>query len=227
MLVVSAVAAFMLSFTLVGGMALVKQISYQNKVIGAKKTAVQTLRTNVQSTQNLINSYKAFVTTPQNVLGGNPQGNGSNDGDNAKIVLDALPSKYDFPALATSLEKIMSGQNVKIDNISGNDDEVNQTNQTSPNPVAVPIPFQISATGNYKAIRSLIDDFGRSVRPIQILRFQLGGGAENMTIHLEAQTYYQPSKNFNITKQVMGPKGLIAAPATATTGTTTTTGASK
>src|SRR5690348_7198228 len=106
MLITAAVAGFFLAFMLVGGKALISQIQYQNTVIGKKKVAVAQLRANVQASTNLVNSYKAFVSTTQNVIGGNPQGGGAKDGDNSKIVLDALPSKYDFPALATSLEKL-------------------------------------------------------------------------------------------------------------------------
>ena len=44
----------------------------------------------------------------------------ANDGDNGKIVPRCMPGQYDFPALATSLTKLLSGQGVKIQSISGN-----------------------------------------------------------------------------------------------------------
>src|SRR3954469_20740440 len=74
MLITAAIAAFVLSFAMVGGKTLIGLISYQNRVISAKKTAVNQLKNNVQSTTNLTNAYKAFVSTSQNVLGGNPLG---------------------------------------------------------------------------------------------------------------------------------------------------------
>lgn len=204
MLIVSAIAAFVLTFAVVGGKALVDQITYQNRVIGAKKEAVQQLRSNVQTTTSLVNSYKAFTSTSQNVLGGNPQGSGPQDGDNAKIILNALPSKYDFPALATSLEQLMAAQKLRIQSITGSDDEVaQQENQSSPDPETVAIPFQVSATGSYQSVQGLVDSFGRSIRPFQIQKLQLSGGQNDMTMTVEAQTFYQPAKNFNITKKVV------------------------
>jgi len=202
--VVTAIAAFVLVFTLVAARSLVSQMAYQNRVIGAKKTAVEQLRANIESTTSLVNSYKAFVGTSQNVLGGNPTGSGGKDGDNAKIVLDALPSKYDFPALTTSLEKILTSQNLQIQSITGTDDEVAQAgNQVSAEPQPVPMPFQVSVMGDYQAMQNVIKTFNQSIRPFQIKTIQLGGGQQEMTMTLSAETFYQPEKDFNVTKQVI------------------------
>jgi len=204
MLITTAVAAFFLAFMLVGGKALVDQIRYQNKVIGTKKEAVAQLRSNVQATSSLNNSYKAFVSTSQNVIGGNPQGTGQEDGDNAKIILDALPSKYDFPALATSIEKIINSQNMAISSIGGSDDEVAQIEkEASPSPETVEMPFQVSVTGNYQGAQGLITAFNRSIRPFQIKKLSISGSQNQMTMNIDGTTYYQPAKNFNITKKVV------------------------
>ena len=202
MLVAAAIAAFMLTFALVGGKMLVGQIVYQNKVISAKKDAVRQMKSNIQASSSLMTSYKAFVSTSKNAIGGNPQGAGPQDGDNAKIVLDALPSRYDFPALTTSLERLLNAQNMTIESISGSDDEVNQQeNESSPSPEAVPVPFQISANGAYASAQSLFDSFDKSIRPLQVQKVQLSGGQNQMFVKIDAQTYYQPGKNFNITKK--------------------------
>lgn len=202
--IATAIAAFCLIFMLVASKSLVSQIMYQNRVIAAKKAAVKQLKANVAATTSLENSYKAFVSTSQNVLGGNPQGTAANDGDNAKIILDALPSKYDFPALTTSLEKVATAQGVTIQSISGSDDEVQQsTNDSSPNPSPIEMPFEMSVTGNYANIKNLVNSFGLSIRPFQIQTMQISGGQDSMTLQLTAKTYFQPAKNFNMTKKVV------------------------
>src|SRR6476660_5995690 len=94
---VPAVAGFFTVFFLVASVTLVQQLMYQNKVIGVKKKAVAQLQQNIKASTSLVNSYQAFVSAPQNLIGGNPDGTGAQDGSNAKLVLDALPSKYDFP----------------------------------------------------------------------------------------------------------------------------------
>lgn len=202
--VYTAVAAFMVVFTLVASKTLISQAMYQNRVISAKKTAVSQLKTDIQQTSSLVTAYKAFVDTPQNALGGNPSGSGPKDGDNAKVVLDALPSEYDFPALATSLEKLMTSQNVQIQSITGIDDEVAQSGaQSSSSPSPVAMPFQISVTGNYQAIQQLVDAFNTSIRPFQIQTMQLSGNESNMTLTMSAQTFYQPEKVFNVSTKVV------------------------
>jgi hypothetical protein len=200
----TSIAAFMVVFTLVASKTLIGEAMFQNRVITAKKTAVSQLKTDIASTSNLVTAYKAFVSTPQNVIGGDPSGTGPKDGDNAKVVLDALPSKYDFPALATSLEKLLTSQNVQIQSISGTDQEVAQEpDQSSSNPVPVPMPFQVSVTGNYQSIQNLVTAFSSSIRPFQIQTMLISGNDNQMTMTMTAQTYYQPEKVFNVAKKVV------------------------
>src|SRR5581483_1038404 len=75
----TSIAAFMVVFTLVASKTLISQAMYQNRVISAKKTAVTQLKTDIASTSNLVTAYKAFVSTPQNVIGGDPNGTGPKD----------------------------------------------------------------------------------------------------------------------------------------------------
>jgi hypothetical protein len=199
----TAIAAFVLIFSLIASKALFSQMAYQNRVISAKKEAVAQLKDNLEARDSLVTSYKSFVERPQNMLGGDPSGSGPQDGDNAKIVLDALPSVYDFPALATSLEKLITSQNLQITGITGTDQELEQQVASEGTPQPVPMPFQIQVTGSYDSIKNLVDLFNRSVRPFQTQTMSLGGNQSNMTLTLSAQTYYQPEKTFKINTQVV------------------------
>ena len=202
--IATAAAAFVLVFALVAGKSLFSQMSYQNKVIGVKKEALKQLQTDLDARDSLETAYKAFIDDDPNVLGGNPAGKEDKDGDNAKLVLDALPSKYDFPALATSLEKVIGGQNLSILGINGTDQEANEAvQQTSPDPKPVPVPFQIQVSGSYAAIQNLIDVFQRSIRPFQFLTLELSGDESSMTAVIDAQTFYQPEKSLEIKQEVV------------------------
>lgn len=199
----TAAAAFVLIFTIFGVRALVGQAMYQNRVIDAKKVAVSTLKDNMQNKDALTAAYKGFVNTQQNKLGGNPRGNGPQDGDNAKITLDALPSKYDFPALATSLDKLLVAQQLQIQSITGTDDEIAQAGVADGEPKPVPMPFQISVSGTYASMQRLIGTFDRSIRPIKIQTLQLSGGEGSMNMTVTAETYYQPEKTFTLQKETV------------------------
>jgi len=204
MVVATTVAAFVLVFTLVAGKSLLSQMSYQNRVIDAKKTAHKHLTDDLDARITLEDSYNSFVAEDPNVLGGAAKNTGVKDGDNAKIVLDALPSRYDFPALTTSLEKLINDQNLKIMSISGTDEEATQAaNATSPNPQPIAMPFQIQVNGSYQSVQNLVDVMQRSIRPFQIQTLELSGDQSNMIARIAAQTYYQPEKNLNITTKVV------------------------
>lgn len=201
---VTAAAAFVVVFALVAGNSLISQVTYQNRIIDAKKQALKTLKDDLAARDSLVESYKAFVADEVNVLGGLVNGNGDRDGDNAKLVLDALPSKYDFPALATSLEKVVTSQNLGILSISGTDQEIDQADkQRSPNPEPVPMPFQLQVTGSYTSIQSLVDVLFRSIRPFQIGTMELSGDESSMTASISGQTFYQPEKSLEITKEIV------------------------
>jgi Tfp pilus assembly protein PilO len=200
---VTTAASFIVVFCLVASYTLVGQLAYQNRVLGKKKAALSQLKTDINSVQTLETSYTAFVQTPQNVLGGNTHGQGGMDGDNAKIVLDALPSKYDFPALATSLEKLALSQGVNIESMTGTDDEVAQTDSASSTPAPIAMPFQRTVTGNYASIQTVVKAFEKSIRPIQVQTLQLTGSDQKMQMNITAQTYYQPEKTLNIKREVV------------------------
>jgi Tfp pilus assembly protein PilO len=198
------IAAFIVIFSLVATKTLVSQAAYQNRVISAKRTAVNQLKTDISSSGQLATAYRAFSGTAQNVIGGNSEGTTVKDGNNAKIILDALPSSYDFPGLTTSLEALLGSQNVKITSISGTDDEVAQgANQSSTSPQAQPIPFTVAIMGDYTGVQNVIGAFEKSIRPIQLKTLTLTGNQSSLALNVTAQTYYQPAKSLNITKKVV------------------------
>lgn len=200
----TALAAFLVVFAGIASKALISQISYNNRVIETKRKAVSQLKTNTQTAQQLVTSYKTFVGTSTNVIGGSSGGTTPRDGDNAKIILDALPSKYDFPALTTSLEKMLLDQKLEIASIAGSDDEVAQSGmQSSPQPIAVDVPFELSAIGPYTGVQGALDTFNKSIRPFHVSTLQLSGGQSSMTVSMKGKTYYQPVKNFNVSTKVV------------------------
>lgn len=201
--IITAVASFLVVFFLVGSFSLLGQLKYQNKVIKAKKTAVTELKKNISASAQLEDSYKTFANAQTNFIGGSALGSGSQDGTNAKIALDALPSKYDFPALASSLEKIASDQKVTITQLSGTDDEVAQSVPPTTAPQPVQMPFSIKVTGDYAAIQRVLDAFDHSIRPIQAQTVEMSGDQSSLGLTLTAVTYYQPERTLTNPTEVI------------------------
>lgn len=206
-LIAAAVAAFLVVFSLVSAKALVGQIGYQTKVISEKKKTKEQLEKNLEARDSLVKSYQAFTRASRNVIDGSTVGTGDRDGENGKIILDALPSKYDFPALTSSLEKLAQQQNLQTSSFSGTDDEIAQQPQQagSANPQSVPMPFQMTAGGSYLQIQSFVTSFERSIRPIQIQTLGLAASDGGLSVTISAQTFYQPEKLLELKKEPLKP----------------------
>jgi len=196
-------AAFVTVFCLIATKAVFSQNQYQARVINAKEKAHTQLQANIKAFDELVTSYQAFDTSSPNIIGGSANGKDARDGANSKLVLDSLPGSYDFPALTSSVEKILKEQKFSIDGITGTDDQINQqANASNPNPQPVPMPFTFTVSNaSYDNVKQLIDTLQRSIRPIQIDTMVLGGGVNDMTLTVTAHTYYQPGKSLTITKK--------------------------
>lgn len=210
--VVTSIAAFVLIFCAVATKTLASQAAYQNRVISKKREAVKQLQADIQAVGQLKTSYKAFTTTSQNIIGGNTVGTGAQDcngnkkdGNNATIVLDALPSTYEFGGFNTSLEKLISCQQLTIGSITATDDSLTQAaSSMSSTPAPVEIPFSIAVQGPYANIQGLIGVFERSIRPIEIKSVQLTtSGDGTLSLNVSAKTYYQPGKSLNISQKAV------------------------
>lgn len=199
------VASFVTVFCLIAASAVWSQNQYQARVTTAKTAALQQLQKNIKAFSSLQTSYNAFVASPTNAIGGNSSGTGDNDGTNDKIILDALPSSYDFPALLSSVDKILNDHNFKVSSLSGTDNQLaQQTNSFSPSPQAVDMPFTFSvANTSYDALQQLMTILQNSIRPIQVDSITMSGGSNNMQITVNAHSYFQPAKSLSISQKVV------------------------
>jgi hypothetical protein len=204
-IIIMSVAAIVSAFSVTASISLFSHEQYKNRVISAQQKALKQLKTDVIANNNLVKSYKAFVAPSRNIIGGSSSTvNGSNNGDNGKIILDALPSKYDFPAAISSIVKLLQNGGVTIGNIQSTDELLQQQGaQTSPNPIPATIPFSFTVSGSYQNIENLINELQNSIRPIQFQTMQISGSQSNLTLTVTAQTYYQAEKIFKITTRIV------------------------
>ncbi len=200
-LIAAAITTVIVVFSLVAANSLIKQMSYQNKVISMRSKANKQLGDNIKSVAALKTSYDAFENSSESVIGTADK--------NSKIVLDSLPSKYDFPALATSLEGLITASGSSVQGITGTDNEA-LASQNSANPEAIEIPFSISSKGNFASAQQLVTNMQRSIRPFTITALTLSGSDTTLQAKITAKTYYQPEKRLEVEqKTVAGPKGSV------------------
>jgi hypothetical protein len=198
-------AVFILIFSLISSKALLDKRAYQARVIAKKEVAVKQLDDNIAAVSALENSYAEFVGRSENIIGGIKDGQGDRDGDNAKITLDALPSKYDFPALTTSLEKLIDENNTQIISIAGSDAELEQAETAGEGaPTPYPMTFSVEVAGAYDPMYNLLQIFERSIRPIQFQEIEFTADtAGRVQLKIDANTYYMPEKTLNIQTEVV------------------------
>ena len=193
-LIAAAATTAIVIFSIVASQALIKELVYKNKVINLRSKANQQLVTNFKAVDTLVNAYQTFEGASESSIGTADK--------NSIIILDALPSKYDFPALATSLEGLITSSGAKVDSITGTDQEA-QAVQDSAAPQPIEIPFQISASGGYANIQTLISNLEHSIRPINISSLTFSGNDASLQASITAKTYYQPEKKLTIQQTIV------------------------
>lgn len=196
---IMSVAAIVTIGSLVIAKGFFSQGNYLRKVGAQKEEAVQQLEKNREAVQSLTEAYDAFAGQNPNLLGGDPGSTADRGGTNADLVLDALPSKYDFPALASSIERLLTGYDVQ--GIAGVDDSLTQQGAAGTGPVE--IPFTVEVRSDYDGFRELIGSFNKSIRPFHLSRLELTGSNASLNVSIQAKSFYQPEMGLQITEETV------------------------
>lgn len=191
MVVMAVVAAIIVSFSIVISKFMIDQISYNNRVIGAKEDVRDVINENIVTADELSKSLSALEAS-DNLI----KAQGSKK--NSVVVLDALPSKYDFPAIATSMALLAESTGVTLDNFGGSDNEAS-AEQDAAEPTTTEIPFEVTVKGSYGEVQEFIRNLEFSIRSMDIQTIAYGGSDAELEAELEINTFYQPSKNLEVT----------------------------
>lgn len=190
-------------FCLTSVKVLVGQALYQQRVINARNASVKQLNEDISDAGKLSTQYNSVFlgSDGENIIGGksvSSDGAVPPDGDNGKIVLDALPTTYDFPALLTSLSKVMSADGIGSQSIGGTDQATSVDSSPTYNPQPAAINLTVSGSTTYNGSKQLLNDLERSIRPFDVTHLTLSGNESNLTISMDLTTYYQPAKTLSI-----------------------------
>jgi hypothetical protein len=187
-------------FCLTSARVLLNQALYQRRVINARNTSVNQLNDDIKKANDLTTQYKTVFlgSDSQNIIGGTTTGNRPQDGDNGKIVLDALPTTYDFPALLTSLSNLMATDGVGSQSIGGSDQPSTFNSDPTYNPQVSTIGLSISGETSYEGAKKMLGDLERSIRPFDVTHLTLSGNESDLTMSLDLSTYYQSAKTLSV-----------------------------
>ncbi len=191
-----AIASVAVSVCIVSAQFLVQKWDYTNHILGAKYKAADQLKKNITSAKQLQDAVNALVSNNDlasvKTVPSDP---------NTKSILDALPSKFDPTAFATSLQQaILNRSGVTIEGISVPSDQApdTTTGDTTADPTPQEMKFSVTVNGSYDKIRNMMLDFERTIRPIKITAITLDGNDAAMNATISGVTYYQLSKSADV-----------------------------
>lgn len=190
-------AAVAVSFCLATGQYLFSKWEYNNKVLGAKYKAADTLGKNITAATELKKQVDALVANSDLAsVKTNP------DDSTTKSVLDALPISNDTAALATSLQQaILNRSGVTVESITVPPEVADETSPTKAEPQEVKFSFVVS--GSYDKIKTLTNDLERTIRPIKVVAVVMNGNDASLRATFDAVTYYQPARTANATEETI------------------------
>lgn len=204
-----AAASALIGMAIVVSIFLVQKLSYNEKVLAAKQETVSNLNHNNASVSALEDEVRLLDTNTQLA------DLKANEGDQAiQVILDALPSGANSDALGASLQnKLLNGigglkiESMQVDPVVGVELLTGDTaTATSETPAASnTITFQFVVTGSESELKRALQNLERSIRTIKVTSVRLEMASTGPTMTVQAQAYYQPAKNLELTQEVVKP----------------------
>lgn len=200
-------ASVIVAFAVVGSIFLMKQLVFNQKIIFEKTATADVLNKNIVAAKKLnktVNSLRANRSL-SSVPSSNQKGN------NLDKILDALPYEGDWVGLGSSLQStLLSG--IAIDSLSVDP----TTGEASTSGIDLssleqvrntePISFSFKVSGSDAELKTLLSRLNSSIRPVKIITMKLeSGGPNRIDATIQAVTYYQPKKVFELKEKTVKP----------------------
>ncbi len=206
-----AVAAAVLSLSIVALQFLVREGIFNQEIINRKSKAEKTLQQNLASVEELKQNVDALLANDSlTALRINPT-------DSAlQVILDALPTTGDSTTFSNSLySKVLSRNGVAISNVTVGDIQAAglaaapaelTTDATASGTASVqPLKFSVSFTGNQDQIKATMADIERTIRPINVQRLNVRSTEGALGVTVDGETYFLPRSTVEVRKEQVKP----------------------
>ena len=189
-----AFAAMLVSFAIVALQFFAQQWIFNNKVLAAKYKANDNLSKSLRATDDLKSNINALVADPDLALTRN-----SDTESNLQVILDALPTKADVAATATSIQQeIAQGSGVTLESVTPpTEPDSSDTSVTG----AQQLQFSLVASGTYQQIQTFLKNLEKTIRPMNIVSLDVSGDDASLRATITLNTYYQPLTTVTVKKQ--------------------------
>lgn len=197
-------------FALVASIFLIQILTYNEKVLSTKNTTISNLKNNIANIKE-IESQLRVLDTNQALIDSKAQ----SDDETIQVILDALPSDANSPALGASVQnKLLSGidnlriLSLQVDPVMGVEstsggNTVYDASSASPVSQYV-ITFRFSVSGDETALKKVLTNIEASIRTIDITSLKIEGkglGSSIMTV--QARAFYEPARVLELTEKTV------------------------
>lgn len=204
MFIVVAVVALVSGIALVVSFFLVQQILFHGKVISAKQSTLDTIKSNIAVVDDLKNNVRVLDTnTALNSV------RTSEESSALQVILDALPAESNADALGASLQIRFAGEvsGLKVDSlvVTPTDIENSSSNSADLDSNTSSIGFTMSVSGSADMLKEFLARLERSIRVIEITSVDIRTGSDGLTMNLVGRAYYEPGRNIELGTKVVKP----------------------
>ena len=196
------IASIACSVSIVFSIILIQRIFFINTLIDEKNKTLKTLSSNNDAIPKLQNSVRALNSNQELI---NAKARESDDP--VQVVLDALPTEPNYPALGASFQQVLLNNRpgIKILGLT-----VNQTatgsgssNQSTKHPGLYEMPFSFSAQGNTASLINLLTYLEKSIRVVDTKTLSISSSGDEQLLSISGVAYYQPPKTIEVkTKEI-------------------------
>lgn len=204
-----AVASALIGSAIVVSVFLAQKVIFNETVLAEKQVTVSNLDNNNKVASKLVSQIQVLDTSQALIS------SKANDGDQAiQVILDALPAEGNSLALGASLQnKLLTGvpgltsiQSLQVDPIIGLESlTANTTVDASADVSANEITFRLVIKGSQEAIKTVLQNFERSIRLITVDSLQIETQNDGQLMTVTAKAYYEPAKTIELQTKVIKP----------------------
>lgn len=190
----------LVGFALVIGIFLVQMLIFNEKILAEKSHTVETLRDNIKNIDTLSSQVRALDANANLISSkANP------DDETLQVVLDALPSVANSPALGASIQqKLLGGiDNISIDSLqpdlvvgieSLTNNSIENASAASSADKQSEITFRFSVTGDYEALEQVLLNLEKSIRTIDVISMTIQSNNGRCSLSVQGRAYYEPER---------------------------------
>jgi hypothetical protein len=142
---------------------------------------------------------------------------GPNQTQPIRVVLDALPSEANSPALGSSLQaKFLNDpalriESLTVDSVAGvesqttsNVQDASTTTSAGQNEITFRFAVSVDIT-NASALKALLQRLERSIRAIDITSLKTESQANRLVLSVEGRAFYEPAKTVQLQEKTVKP----------------------